>query len=363
MESIYYDGTKLLSLTDIDGEKPVFYICDGNRSAGKTTFFNRMLMNNYYKDGSEFILLFRNAYELHNSETNFMTSIKELFFPDLQMKAFKVSQGLFVRIEVGEYIAVQKGSIVREQWIGQTCGYAVALSTCDKLKRYSNTFYKVSNIYFDEFMSETNQYLSDEVKKLQSFLISVSRGGGKQYRYTRCIMTSNSIDMINPYYLQLGITKRLRKDTKFIRGNGWVFEHTLNENASKSIIDSPLGKAFKGSNYMEYATTNKYFNNEAFISQPKGQFFRLATFLLNGSFYSLRRYENVFYFTKAKDIDTVFAFDLSEHHEGTTLITRTEFMPRARMVSLFARGMVYFKDLETKNAYLTIIELIDNIKN
>ena len=38
---IYYDGTKLLSLPDANGNKPEIVVCVSNRSAGKTTFFNR----------------------------------------------------------------------------------------------------------------------------------------------------------------------------------------------------------------------------------------------------------------------------------------------------------------------------------
>ena len=37
----YYDGTKLLSMQDMNGNKPEIYISTSNRSAGKTTYFNR----------------------------------------------------------------------------------------------------------------------------------------------------------------------------------------------------------------------------------------------------------------------------------------------------------------------------------
>ena len=35
---MFYDGTKLLSMTDLNGDKPEIYICTSNRSAGKTTW-------------------------------------------------------------------------------------------------------------------------------------------------------------------------------------------------------------------------------------------------------------------------------------------------------------------------------------
>ena len=42
-ETKYYDGTKLLSMTDLNGKKPEIFICTSNRTAGKTTYFSRYL--------------------------------------------------------------------------------------------------------------------------------------------------------------------------------------------------------------------------------------------------------------------------------------------------------------------------------
>lgn len=44
-KSNYYDGTKLLSLKDINGKTPEVFMCTSNRSAGKTTYFNRLVVN------------------------------------------------------------------------------------------------------------------------------------------------------------------------------------------------------------------------------------------------------------------------------------------------------------------------------
>ena len=47
---IYYDGTKLLSLKDIDGNQPEIYLCTTNRTGGKTTYFSRLLVNRFLKN-------------------------------------------------------------------------------------------------------------------------------------------------------------------------------------------------------------------------------------------------------------------------------------------------------------------------
>ena len=69
----YYDGTKLLSLLTLSGKKPEIYICNTNRSSGKTTFFNRMCVKKFINNKSKFGILYR-----YNNELN---GVSEKFFP------------------------------------------------------------------------------------------------------------------------------------------------------------------------------------------------------------------------------------------------------------------------------------------
>ena len=54
---MYYDGTKLLSLKDINGNTPEIYISTSNRTGGKTTYFNRLAVNRFKKNKSKFMLI------------------------------------------------------------------------------------------------------------------------------------------------------------------------------------------------------------------------------------------------------------------------------------------------------------------
>lgn len=46
----YYDGAKLLSLMDINGNRPEIYMCTTNRTGGKTTFFGRLCANGWKRN-------------------------------------------------------------------------------------------------------------------------------------------------------------------------------------------------------------------------------------------------------------------------------------------------------------------------
>ena len=50
----YYDGTKLLSMKDINGNTPEIYMCTTNRTGGKTTYFGRLCVNRFLKHKEKF---------------------------------------------------------------------------------------------------------------------------------------------------------------------------------------------------------------------------------------------------------------------------------------------------------------------
>ena len=72
----YYDGTKLLSMMDINGNKPELYMCTTNRTGGKTTYFGRLVVNKFLKRGEKFCLLYRFNYELDEIADKFFKDIK-----------------------------------------------------------------------------------------------------------------------------------------------------------------------------------------------------------------------------------------------------------------------------------------------
>ena len=74
-EKQFYDGTKLLSLKDISGLQPEIYMCVGNRTAGKSYFFKRLLVRKFMNRGEKFALLVRFSYELDGIAENFFKDL------------------------------------------------------------------------------------------------------------------------------------------------------------------------------------------------------------------------------------------------------------------------------------------------
>ena len=71
----YYDGTKLLSLKDINGKQPEIFLCTSNRSGGKTTYFGRLCVNKFLKKREKFMLIYRFNYELDDCANKFFKDL------------------------------------------------------------------------------------------------------------------------------------------------------------------------------------------------------------------------------------------------------------------------------------------------
>lgn len=343
MKSVYYDGTKLLSMKDLNGNKPEIYICTSNRTGGKTTYFNRLVVNRWLKHKEKFCLVYRFNYELDDVPDKFFKDIQGLFFPNSFMEAKKMAKGIYCELFIDD----------------ELCGYAVALNNADTLKKYSHLFSDVAVMLFDEFQSETNHYCANEIRKLQSVHTSFARGQGKQYRYLPVIMISNPVSLINPYYVQMGISARLKKETKFLKGTGFVLEQGYNETASLAQQESGFNKAFADSEYNAYAQQGIYLNdNLAFIEKPNGKSRYLATIKYDGVEYGIREFaeDGVIYCDNKPDKTFPYKISITtdDHNINYVMLKKNDLLFE-NFRYYFNRGCFRFQDLKSKEAIMTAL--------
>ena len=340
----FYDGTKLLSMNDIDNNKPEIYICTSNRSAGKTTYFNRLCVNRFKKNNDKFCLLYRYNYELDNCADKFFKEINTLFFPEDTMTSKRKSNGIYHELYLDK----------------ESCGYAVTLNNADQLKKLSHFFKDVKLMLFDEFQSETNHYCPDEIKKFMSVHTSVARGKGEQVRYVPVYMLGNQVSIINPYYTELDISSRLRSDTNFLRGDGFVLENGFIETASRAQKESAFNRAFKKNSYVAYASENVYLNdNLAFVETPENAKCRyLATLRYNGTDYAIKEYRELGFLYCDNKADRTFPMKISvttEDHTVNYVMLRNNDLFISQLRYYFEHGAFRFKDLRAKEALMKCI--------
>lgn len=358
----YYDGTKLLSLKDINNKTPEIYICTTNRTAGKTTYFNRLEVNRFLKRGEKFILLYRFKYECDDVADKFFKDIKTLFFPHLDMVSEKQQMGIYHKLYMinnGPVPYPLKGEFQIQPGDKVECGYAISMNSANQIKKNSHLFSDAKSILFDEFQSEDGKYCPDEVKKFISIHQSVARGNSEQYRYVPVYMIGNPVSLINPYYVELDISARLRNDTNFLRGNGYVLEQGFNKSASDAQKESGFNKAFSKNSYIAYSTEAIYLNdNIAFISKPNGRSRYICTVIYNGDEYAIREYplNGIIYVDNSidKTAPNKVVLTTQDHKENYVMLRRSEPI-RNNMRFFYMQGAVRFKDLRCKQMFMKFI--------
>lgn len=333
MSTAYYSPTTLLSQVDIEGNRPEIYLANTNRSAGKTTAFSKMLVNNFKKKGNKFILLYRYRDELSDVSDKFFKEIGSLFFPRDEMTEQRMAKGQFIKLLLND----------------EVCGYALALNTASKIKRYSHLFGDVSDIFFDEFQDENNRYCPDEINKFISLHTSVARGGGSQSRYVRCILAGNLVSILNPYYDALGVTEKLRGDTRFCRGTGWVCETSFNESAGEAQAESSFNKAFRNTTYAQNLTGNFYLNdNTAMIRKTPNANRYVCSLVCGDDMYAIRESNGMYYVGKKADPN--YPVIISKESLGASWGLPKNDAFKLAMRSKFDDGLFRFEDMRAKNA-------------
>ena len=351
---IYYDGTKLLSLKDVNGNKPEIFICTTNRSGGKTTYFNRLAVRRFLKKGEKFGLIFRYKDDLDDVANTFFSEIGELFFPDYVMRSAQKSKGMYHEL----WIAKKEDDVDESELIYKHCGYALALNSADKIKRKSHLLSDISALYFDEFQSETDNYCPKEVRKFKSIHTSIARGEGKQSRYLPVYMIANPVTLLNPYYTELGIATKLRQDTHFYRGNGFVLEQGFNESASKAQSESAFNRSFASSDvqYRNYIEQGIYLNdNVAFLEKPSGRSRYICTIKYNDDLYGIRSFIDSGVLHCDTSYDDSFklkiAVTTNDHNVGFTMLGGNMLLI-THLRNYFEKGMFRFRDLNCKRAIM-----------
>lgn len=336
----YYDGAELLSQRDIDGEIPEIFLCTTNRTGGKTTYFTKHLINKFKKTGEKFTWLYRFKYELDDCADKIFKDVSKLFFKDdiltSKAKASEIYHELFLN--------------------GDSCGYAITLNAADQIKKMSHLFSDTARMFMDEFMSETNHYCNNEVKKFISVHQSLARGNGEQAKYLPVYMCANPITLLNPYYQELGITTRLNAKTHFLRGRGFVLEQGFVESAYDAQQTSGFNKAFCNNQYLNYGKQGVYMNdNSAFVEKPMGRPHYLATIRYENRDYAIKEYaENGIIYCDDKPDFTFpnrISVTASDHSINYVMLKRNDLF-LSNMRFFFEQGCFRFKDLACKQAVL-----------
>lgn len=246
---------------------------------------------------------------------------------------------------------------------------SLSVSGKGKLADYDN----VRKIIFDEYVSEDNSELPDEVTAIYRVYDTITRGRDDALKTTSMIFISNCISKVSSLKEELGIGKEIRKDTKRIdraKDKGWIYERVMNDAVAEEYNKSPIAKMMRcgenGRNYLGYAQNNEFRDNEEFVQTdtPKGKNNYICNFTYQGKIYCVRHYprEGIYYFTDNDVIENYpinYAMTRDDHTMNTTLLVNKNIRDKMLQFKLsFSSGMIRFSSLACKNVFLDIYKLI-----
>lgn len=343
VEQIYYDCTNIMNKLDINNKKPEIYIICGNRSAGKTISVLNHIIKKYILKNKKFIYIYRYNYELDDCANKIFKDVCNIYYNDFKYESKSKMKNIYHELYIND----------------KSVGYAISINSADQLKKNSHLFTDAEIMMFDEFQSESNHYCNNELQKFISIHTSFARGNGEQCRYLPVVMISNTVSLINPYFVGLGISSRLKNNTKFLKGDGFILEVTQNESAGIQQKQSAFNRAFSRNLYIQYSINNLYLNdNASFIEKMQGKSYYLCTIKVGLNEYAIREYTESGIVYCDKRIDKTFkqriCVTTDSHEINYVMLNRNTYII-STLRYYFEKGCFRFADLECKNAVLKLL--------
>ena len=330
---MYYDFSKLVSYNALLS----FVI--GERGVGKTFGAKKFVVNDFLKNGYQFVYLRRYKTELDIAMQGFFSQLQDNgLFKDC---VFKVKSS--------------KNKVTTFECNGETIGYAIPMSTANILK--SASFTKVKTIIFDEFIIDKGcyHYLQNEVIQFLDVIETVAR-----MRDIRVFLLGNAITTTNPYWNFFNIHLPYNSEFQTFKDGLIVVNYVKNMEYREAKKKSRFGKLIEGTEYGRYAIDNEFLRDDkSFIGKrtPKAKNFALLV-TENGKFGVWRDYHEGLLFI-SKDFDPSnpckIALDTSAHNENTILKQSRASYEMRMVMEFYKLGQLFFENQQIKNRFMPIL--------
>lgn len=337
MLNYWYDKGQLLSY------KMFFNMIIGNRGGGKTYGFKTWAIDDFLKNGKQFVWLRRYGTEIE--------LMRKSFFEDIAQKYPAHKFEIKGNKKAGKFYVDNK-----------LMGFYFALSTSAIAK--SSSYPLVDKIIFDEFliMGNTYKYLSEEVVLLLEFIETIFRNrenDPKAIQPRGVYLAGNNITIANPYFLYFNI-KPFKQRFYIDKVKGLLVEQYSNKRFIETKKQSHIGKLTAGTTYAEYAIENKsYLDNDKFIAKkPSNASFNCAIDYKGKTYGFWLDYKNGnMYVNMQYDPDSYNHFSLTkeDHSINTFLIKNINNTYLRNVVWLFRAGCMYFENQQIKSQVYEIL--------
>lgn len=323
----YYNMGGLLS------RNAVYNMVCGGRGIGKSYAAKTFCVDRAIRKGEEFIYLRRYKTELKERAT-FFSDIDHQW-PDREF-----------RVQGNKAVMRPKGE---KNW--DVIGHFCPLSTSQQGK--SVAYPRVHTIMYDEFIIKKGalRYIPSEVSVFNDFYSTVDRYQDR----TRVIMLSNSVSIMNPYFIEWDITPKLGFTT---RADGFICCEFPDSAEFKSQVAETRFGGFIIKNdpeYANYAIGNEFADNndELILGKPPKAIY-MMTLRTKGGIFSVWWDHPAWYIQeKRPKKESLCSYGCPDVIEGETILAYNDKI-MGMMRTAFRQSRMYYDTPRTRNAFAQI---------
>ena len=328
---MYYDIKKILSYNAFLN----FLI--GERGCGKTYSTSKFVINQFIKKGHQFVYIRRYKKEMKEGVEDFFDSL----IKNGEFDSHKLEHS-------GSKFIIDK----------QVAGYAVTLSSAQSLK--GKNFDKVKYIIFDEFLVEEDghhHYLQNEVKIFLGLIESIART-----RDVNIFMLGNATSLVNPYFIFFNVPIPYNSDIKLFKDGLILVQIMKNLKYREFKKSTKLGKLISGTEFEDYATNNKFENdNKDFICRKSQNAKCSFGFTYKNNLYGIWYDYSIGKVFVSNDCNSlyIFATTTEDLKPNTALLSvARDLNIWKQFVKNYKLGNVYYESMKIKLAINDIIKYL-----
>lgn len=249
----------------------------------------------------------------------------------------------------------------KKRW--ETCGYIVALTELQNVKE--STLVDVENVIFDEAIIEKidryHKYMPREWDLVTRVVDSCVREQPGQRIKPRLFMLGNAVDILNPHFQALGITREPRRGYSWHGGKAVLVHYIEQSDADRERLRSTLaGRMGSVTGYTERTYSNRFEIDDRFIA-PKSETARFVFAVrYNGSLYGVWvDYDAGFYFISPKvpkDARQIYSLTRDDGSVSAIAAKRTTKALQA-VVDMYYAGGVLYESVAVREGFLDAMRL------
>ena len=341
----YFDGGRLISYGC-----PISIAC-GVRSVGKTYYYKKRCIKRFINNGYTWAYLRRYDEQLKKQLQ------EKGFFSDL------IANNEFPHHDIrvnGRIMEIKR----EDEKNFHTFGEFFALNAFENKKGANDA--AMHDIVLDEFIKSKgmSRYLSNEVDALYDVWETFDR---KEDRI-KLTMLGNAIDMINPYFLEWGIsiTEGMPEYTRWHRGTVALQITEGSEEFKKRGDESNIAKVTRGSSYDAMSRYNSFGNlSDDFVVKALPVSAKCMYGLsFQGHMYTVWNDSKAgeYYVMKARKPKNTMVFALTRDDMRPNIIMLERSSKLLQMLSrMYRYGYCFFDSVRTREQFLNILQLLGKL--